>query len=178
MSDSLTILGVVDDFGPEQGLVTANQMTDDTTPTVRVSLTTGSGARIGAGDAVKIGDMGSDVAQAVVTAHDVARGCIDVAAHYVKANVEALSAGAYDTGGTQLGSGGLTINLAPGAVTRTDMTDGGHTVSFAYSSATPFYMGYIQRYDAAGHTVGQEFSGNYESGSTNPCTITPLANGN
>lgn len=178
MTDSLSI-ALVDDYGPEQGLITTNQMTDDPTPVVRVWLTTGSGAAIQAGETIKVSDMGTDVGQAAVSADDVARGYVDVAAHYVKSDLQPFTVGAYDSGGAQVASGTLQFDLAPtSGVLRTDMTDGGHTVSYTFNSSIPFYTALVQRYDPAGHTVGQMFMGQYESGQPSDYSITPLYGGN
>lgn len=180
MTDTLTVLGVVDDSGPEQGLITSQQMTDDITPAVRVSLTTGSGAAIQAGDTVRVDEAGSAVGQATVTADDVSRGYVDVAAHYVMPTTQSLSAGAYDAGGALLAGGGLTVLLAPSGagVVHTGLTDGGYTLSFTNAASAPFYTAFIQRYDHGGQAIGQAFQGQYESGSPDDYSVTPLANGN
>jgi hypothetical protein len=95
------IARVVDDAGAQQGDVAPGGSTDDTTPTVHVSL---AGTQARAGDNVQLYNGGAPVASVLVTAAAVQQGSISVS--------PTLSAGSYDLTAHVRDEAG---NLSPGS---------------------------------------------------------------
>src|SRR5207253_783099 len=148
-----------DDVGAEQGVLATHQMTDDTTPRVRVSLTGSAAGReaVQVGDTVRLIVLGSTQGQAMVTADDLSHGYIDVqmAAGFTQYSM-LIEAEVVDQAGNRSGSGApFWLDFAPSSgVSRTNLTDGGYTLD--YREGAPYYDTHVQRYDAAGHAVGPE----------------------
>jgi len=174
------ILSLTDDVGAEQGLVASGQMTDDSHPTARVSLTgSGAGAEpVQVGDTVALLEDGGRLGQATITSDDLSRGYIDVTTDGpMGAANRSLQAEVIDAAGNAgAPSAAYWADYAPAdELTRVNMTDGGYVLSYTvtFSHAET----HLQRYDSSGRPLGSDLANDPGASYLGQYKVTPLAAG-